>query len=316
MKNRVAGLSLGGGRKENFYLCLIEYFPSSDRWFLKSIHQVKDEHGDDGDQAIKDWINQFELEQVIVDFPLSQPACSQCQLECPGLNSCPVEEVVSVREKIKKILDQDQALSELDPKKYERDRNDDDLIDSEKFLKSKSNESNESHILSRSYKRKLKKGYLPYWHRPIDLYIWTQYYDHLLKLFSISYDSYGNISQMLLFRFNYLKNHFPRSLKLYESNYYLCLIELLRAKHIAKRSVMNLSDIDLAVNARLEILRDVERFLKIFIYDHDLEIIIKDQRAFSSFILAVVGQAMYNQKIKKIPSWPSIERANFVLPTF
>jgi len=41
----VAGMSLKGGRKDNFYFCLLEHYPEKDRWFLRSLLHVKDEEG-------------------------------------------------------------------------------------------------------------------------------------------------------------------------------------------------------------------------------------------------------------------------------
>ena len=37
-----AGMSLGGGKRENFFFRLLEHFPKEDRWFLTSLKQVKD----------------------------------------------------------------------------------------------------------------------------------------------------------------------------------------------------------------------------------------------------------------------------------
>src|SRR5690554_2436372 len=92
-RKNVAGMSLRGGRRDNFTFCLIEFFPDQNRWFLKSLLQVKDEEGIDGDEAIRAWIEEYELKEIVVDFPLSPPACHECQLSCPGLKQCMVPSV-------------------------------------------------------------------------------------------------------------------------------------------------------------------------------------------------------------------------------
>ena len=69
--NNIGSLSMKGGRNDNFYFCLIEYYPDSKRWFLKSLLPVKDEEAIDNDDAIHAWINNFDVKQLVVDFPLS-----------------------------------------------------------------------------------------------------------------------------------------------------------------------------------------------------------------------------------------------------
>jgi hypothetical protein len=309
----IAGMSMKGGRKDNFFFCLIEYYESSQRWFLRSLLQVKDEEGLEGDDAIRSWIEDYSVKQLVVDFPLTWPACHSCELDCPGSDKCPVESVTSVRDRISGILQEDRDIHAGHPKEYERNRNSDDEFDMAKGFWDK--ESHE-HLLSRSFKRRLKKGFLPYWNRSADFWIWKYYYDQYLELFNSSYDSFGNTSLMILSRFSYLRRHFPKNIDLYEGNVNLTLIELLRSKILLKRDIHNMSDIEEGINARLDIIKKIEARLNIFIYDHDLELIVKNPRAFDSFILAVTGQRNLLEKVRDLPPWTNPQKTRILVPDF
>ena len=302
-----------GGRKDNFFFCLIEYYESSQRWFLRSLLQVKDEEGLEGDDAIRSWIEDYSVKQLVVDFPLTWPACHSCELDCPGSDKCPVESVTSVKTRIEDILEEDKNIHAGHPKEYERNRNNDDEFDMGKGFWDK--ESHE-HLLSRSFKRRLKKGFLPYWNRSADFWIWKYYYDQYLELFNSSYDSFGNTSLMILSRFSYLRRHFPKNIDLYEGNVNLTLIELLRSKILLKRDIHNMSDIEEGINARLDIIKKIEARLNIFIYDHDLELIVKNPRAFDSFILAVTGQRNLLEKVRDLPPWTNPSKTRILVPDF
>ena len=52
LKRNIAGMSMKGGRKDNFFFCLLEHFDDGDRWFLRSLLQVKDEEDLAGDEGI------------------------------------------------------------------------------------------------------------------------------------------------------------------------------------------------------------------------------------------------------------------------
>ncbi len=97
----IGSLSMKGGRNDNFYFCLIEYYSDRGRWFLKSLLPVKDEDAMDNDEAIRAWILNFDVKQLVVDFPLSKPACVTCELECPGATNCPVDYIKTAKEKNK-----------------------------------------------------------------------------------------------------------------------------------------------------------------------------------------------------------------------
>lgn len=319
----IGSLSMKGGRKDNFYFCLIEHYEgaesslidgtSEDRWFLKSLLPVKEEEEENTDDAIRSWIQKFNIEQLIVDFPLTKPTCQSCELECPGVKSCPQAEIVGVNQKIEELLFRDNELFAKNPKKYEQDRNRADEIVFNKDIFEK-----ETHhpLLSRSFKRRLKKGYLPYWNRPIDLWMWKYYYDPILELFNTSFDSFGHTSLMMLSRFSYLKRHFPKNLELFEANEHVILIELLRSKIILKKDVRSLQDIDLGIESRLDFIKKVEKELNIFIYNHDLEILVKNPRAFDSFLLALAGQNVLQKKNRELPDWTKPKETRFVIPDF
>ncbi len=319
----IGSLSMKGGRKDNFYFCLIEHYANADegnnigfqedRWFLKSLLPVKEEEEENTDDVIRSWIQKFNVEQLVVDFPLTTPMCQSCELDCPGVKSCPQLEVVTVNKKMEELLAKDQELLTTNPKKYEQDRNRADEIVYNKNIFEK---ETHHHLLSRSFKRRLKKGYIPYWNRPIDLWMWKYYYDPILEMFNTSFDSFGHTSLMMLSRFAYLKRHFPKSLELFEANEHVILIELLRSKIILKKDVVSLQDIDLGIESRLDFIKKVEKELNIFIYNHDLEILVKNPRAFDSFLLALAGQNVLQKKNRSLPDWTKPLETRFVVPHF
>lgn len=309
----ICSLSMKGGRNDNFYFCLIEYYPESERWFLKSLLPVKDEEAQNNDDAIRSWIDSFEVKQLVVDFPLSRPACYHCELDCPGSEQCSVETVKTTREKIKALINEDQKLINSNPKKYEQERNKADEI---VFNRNIFDKETHHHLLSRSFKRRLKKGFIPYWNRALDFFIWKYYYDQILAMFNTSFDSFGTTSLMTLSRFNYIKRHFPKHLELFEANQHVIIIELLRSKVLLKKDVEMISDVDLGIEVRLDVIKKIETNLNIFIYNHDLDILVKNPRAFDSFLLALAGQNVLQKKNLKLPDWTEPEKTKFVVPQF
>jgi hypothetical protein len=214
---------------------------------------------------------------------------------------------------MQRLLEEDAGFYKKNPKKYEQDRVSSLEVDYSKNLLKK---NTDEHMLSRSFKRKLRKGFTPYWHRPIDFWVWKNYYDQLLEVFKISYESFGNVSVMLLARLNYLLRHLPKDLTMYESNIHICLIELYRARVVSKSLLLQLFDLDLASSAREQIIQNIEEHMEIFIYDNDLETIIKNTQAFESFLLSVVGQRMLMNGLREIPSWGNSDGGNFIVPSF
>lgn len=306
-------MSIGGGKKENFFFCLLEFFEEKNRWFLTSLKDVKEEEAESRDDVIADWVTNSNLEHLFVDFPLTKPACETCELVCPGVVNCHHPVVVNVRTLMQDLLDEDKRLKSENPKKYEQERNEDDEV---QYTKSVLAKETTDHILSKSFKRKLKKGYVPYWNRPIDFWVWENYYDQLLKTFDISYDSFGNVSVMLLYKFQYLLKHLPRELKIFESQTTIILLELYRANIITKKDLLEIQDINLNTLARVKIAKKIEKKLGIFIYEKDLELISKKSKAFDSFLLAVAGHRMISGKNRVIPDFANTDQSRFTVPDF
>ncbi len=308
---RVAGLSLDGGRQDKFYLSLLEYYPDSKRWFLKTLQQPKQTIAGQGDLAIPYWIQKYELEGLFLDLPLSRPPCHDCQLTCPGIEQCPVDSVVQVRDQMQELLAFDQKKYQANPKGYEKERQTSEAFT---YVKDLFQKSAREPLLSKSFKRKLKKGFLPYWNRPLDLWIWCEYYDQLLGLFHQSYDSFGSVSLMQMSRFGYLKKHLPSGFELYESHPWLCLLELHRAKVVSRKQLMELTQISTGALARLSLIKQIEKTLKVFLYKEDLEVLVKRPQAFTSFLLALSGFAFLQQKTQTLPEWT--QAPQFIIPSF
>jgi hypothetical protein len=121
---------------------------------------------------------------------------------------------------------------------------------------------------------------------------------------------------MLLAKLNYLVRHLPKDLTMYESNVQICLIELYRAKVVSKSLLFQLFDLDLTSAAREQIIKNIEEHMGIFIYENDLDTIMKNSHAFDSFILSVVGQRMLMNELREIPSWGNADGGNFIVPNF
>lgn len=311
--NSIAGMSLGGGKKENFFFCLLEYFKHEERWFLTSLKQVKEESHLTHDEVITSWVESSALKQLIVDFPLSKPPCESCELDCPGTKVCEHPTVKNIKSMIKNLLEEDLSRARGNPKKYEQERVEDNLVD---YAQSAWHSETREHILSKSFKRKLKKGFVPYWNRTLDFWIWANYYDQMLKIFNLSYDSFGNVSIMLLHKFHYLLRHLPGELQIYESNSSIALLELYRENIISKKNILELQDMNVSTLARVRIAKSIEEKLSIFIYHKDLELISKNAKAFDSFILAVVGQRLILERLKTIPEFAKKEDSKFIIPCF
>ena len=94
------------------------------------------------------------------------------------------------------------------------------------------------------------------------------------------------------------------------------MIELLRSKVILKKDVDMLNDIELGIEVRLEAIKKIEKKLDIFIYNHDLEILVKNPRAFDSFLLALAGQNVLQEKNRPLPEWTQPKETNFIIPNF
>lgn len=267
----------------------------------------------DRDEAITSWVDNYKIHKLVVDFPLTKPLCESCQLDCPGTAKCPQPPVVEVRKQMDELIKEDKGLVSENPKRYEQSRNAEEMV---QYSRSALDKETSEHILSKAFKRKLKKGFLPYWNRPVDFWIWKNYYDQILKLFNISYDSFGNVSVMLMHRFHYLRRHLPEDLTMYESNTKVVLIELYRSKVITKKNLAELEDLELGALARVQIAKAIEKKLGIFIYEGDLEMIAKNPKAFDSFLLALAGQSLLKNQVREIQKVSDCDDPRFVAPLF
>ncbi len=279
MKKSIAGIGVGSGRKESFYFSVLEFFEKENRWFLKTCQQLREFEYPETEDSLLAWINDFDLSTVIVDFPLSMPPCFDCQLTCPGSIECPELKVVEKRKLIADLLTQDQEKIETNPKKYEVDRI-----------------NNSSLLLSKSLKRKLKKGFVPYWNRVVDVDLWIDYHDDLMNYFKKGLSSFGNENSIQVLRFKYLERHFPQNVKVLETNYEVVLIELLRHKVISSKDLSLLGSFDSSDLARESIIKKIEKHFDLFVYEKDRETLIKKPRAFKSLLLTLSG--LETQKIK------------------
>ena len=113
-----------------------------------------------------------------------------------------------------------------------------------------------------------------------------------------------------------MKQNFDASINLYEGNTKLTMLELMRAKIIQKKDILGLGFLEESVESRLDMVRKIERALKIFIYEHDLELIVKNPRAFESFLLCLSGQAILGKKTRPVPDWAKPQECKFIVPEF
>ena len=305
-RHTVAGLSMKGGQKENFFLCLIQYFPQYSRWSLTKLSQMRD-YPVGGDNTLKAWVKEHDLRHLVLDFALTEPACLSCELECPGTDQCNEPKIQNLRTEIEKYLDDDLKLYEKSPKEYERKR-----VEMEKVFRRKLDRPSE--VLSKSFKRRLKKGITPYWHRGLDLWVWKEYYDLFLSFFKTSYDSLGGSSLMLINRFEYIKRHLPGSVTLWESDTRLILLELLLGKSIKERYLRGLGQLDEAHLSRKAIIKNIEQAFNLFIYEKDQETLETDQKAFDSFLLALAGVFRQQKQLREIPEW-AFGQKSFIVPS-
>ena len=146
--NFIAGMSIGGGKKEHLFFCILEFFEKEKRWFLTSLKDIKEETVLSQDEIITQWVAKSDLQHLIVDFPLTKPTCEGCKLICPGVDDCKDSTIVEVRKQMHELLTEDQRLVRQNPKKYEQERNEDDEV---QYSRSILYKETTDHILSKSF---------------------------------------------------------------------------------------------------------------------------------------------------------------------
>lgn len=305
-----AGLTFQSGKDDDFYLCYIVI--DSDQHQLRFFNKESIK-GPLHDLAMVEICRKHKVNHLIVDFPLSHTLCHTCTLVCPGSDHCPKKEVVYIRREIEKLILHDAEEYQANPKKYEQQRNKDDLVT---YAISPLEKRHQSPLLSKAFKRRLKKGFLPYWNRPLDFWLWVHYYDAWLKVFKTTFDSFGHVSFMHQHQLFYWKKHLNAATVLWESSPSLLLLELHRAEIISKRSLLSLSDLNQAPLARLEIIRDIKRKFFISIQERDEDDLVRIPRAFQSFLLALAGQRLKDGLVFQLPQYTLPEETHFVVPHF
>ena len=298
-KNFVGAISVYGGKKDCFYLASVEHYPEGQRYFLSHLQKFSEEQF----ALLGQTLASFNLPFVITDLPLDVPPCGNCTALCPGLKSCLHPQTRAAQKFLQDLLQQDRQRYTAHPKDYERQRAAEDLGERRPTL------------LSRSLRRRCKKGFNPYWHRPIDAYIWANYFDELQQYFKMAYDSFGNTSLMVWWRWQYWQKHLPESTIFWEGRSMLVLLALLRGQIIKVQDLRQLLDWQTGAAAKIKIVQQIERHLNFFIYDRDLEILIREPKAFDSFLLALAAVAADKGQIEHLPSWAA-SKAPFILPQF
>ncbi len=319
---RVAGMSIKSGRGDDVAFSLLENL-GNNRWFLTNLLKPSNEDGENIDRAFLEWPKKMNVNHLILDVPLSRPPCHSCLLKCPGIALCPVEEVLTVKDQSLKILKSDQDLLLQGRKSYEERRVDNNQLsslDMDFFAPKNSKvmgikQSNEA-LLSKSYKRRLKKDFLPYWNRPLDFWVWQNYYDPLLNIFKFSYDSFGQTSFISYSRLNFLRKHLGEDIFLYESNIYIIFLEMLRSNVINLSDLESTTDYIVGPESKLNLIKKIEDQMGIFVYDQDLDMIIKDAKSFQSFILSCAGVALAKGTIRILPKWCSPNQSKFIAPLY
>lgn len=301
----IAGLNILGSDHDDLILCLLTYFTQDKRWFL----EIKKKNPLDGkcnNEILPYWIEKHKILEIVVNIPLTKPSFFNCTDE---------KALDIVNKRINDILKIDQIKHLEDPKGYERERNEKDLF----YLKRNLFERpNDVHMIDKSFKRRLKKGLLNYWNRPIDFYLWRSYYTQMLDIFNDVYDSFGNVPLKLYFKFEQLKNYIPKEITLNESDEKIVLLEMHRAGIL---DVNELRDLSLKngsglLMAREKILMKLEGIFDFFIYDKDWQLIAKDSKVFGVFLNTISLQMKYLKRNWDLSHLGLEKDLNFIVPNF
>ena len=216
-----------------------------------------------------------------------------------------------IRVLIDNLIGEDLLHSSVKPKEYERLRESLKAFD---YSRDWLEEKTELPPLSQPFKRKLKGGFIPFWHRSIDLFIWIGFYDQMLKVLNYSFDSFGHTSMMIINRFNYLTNLLGPSINFYESNINVVLIQLLKNKIIDKNHLNGLRFLDeTTIEDKKSLVLSLENNLNLFAYESDILDLILDPKMVHAFLLSISGKALIENSIVELPSWCE---EKFIIPTF
>ena len=312
MKNKVAGVYFYGGKASQFIACVFDYFSPGDRWVLDKLH-----FSSSGEKNLTGgfdkWAKENQLTDIVVNFPVDSTFCETCSLECPGEDKCHHSGVKQVRDSINSVLSRDLNLEKSKPKEYERSRNKQDEV-TPRFRPFSSDQSNK--LISKGLKKRLRKGFTPYWNRPIDVFIWLNYYEELSQTFNFSYDSFGHTSLMTIKRFQYLKKHLS-GVSVWESNVFVGLLELLREDILGHDDLYGLKFVDeFSVSLRKNIVSKIEKNLNVFLQNEASAILTFDPKAINAFILGLAGVSRVKNEIRELPKWCQEANPSFVVPSY
>lgn len=309
---KIGGVFFSGGKNGSYYGVILELFEGDEsRWVIKSLFNSDKLPAAKRETSFIDWILQSGCKRFVSDIPQGMSFCDLCQLECPGQESCADAKVKNIRYLIEDLLGEDLLHSNVRPKEYERIRESLKAFD---HTRDWFEERNELPPLSQSFKRKLKGGFIPFWHRSIDFYIWMGFYDQMLKLLNYSFDSYGHSSMMIINRFKYIKNLLGASFTFYESNINVVLIQLLKNKIINKNDLNGLRFLDeTTIEDKKSLVLSLENNLNLFAYEADILDLIIDPKMVHAFLLSISGKALVEKRSVKLPEWCEEE---FIIPNF
>lgn len=97
---RYAGLELGGSKSARTALTVLEYFPSENKLFLRTLHtQIKGEGDAYSDERLLSLVREAKGAVLGVNAPLTLSPCLACKLPvCPGFRLCEEPAVRWMRE--------------------------------------------------------------------------------------------------------------------------------------------------------------------------------------------------------------------------
>jgi hypothetical protein len=308
-----AGISLTSSKADDFYLMYFETLENEHLRYRLHLKDQTDTVGNNHDLILVKHLKDAKIKTAIFDFPLSKSLCMNCTLVCPGSELCPQTPIEQVRNIINDLLEEDARLYKLNPKKYEVDRKVDDLFELNTDLLAK---RTDEHVLSKAFKRRLKRGLSPYANRPLDFWVWQHYYDAYLAVFQSSFDSFGDVSFIHLAYYEYWQKHLPKEISILETSPQLALLELYRAEIIEKKQLLTLMDINQAPLARLEIVRALTHRLHLIITEMQYDKLVRNPRAFSSFLLAIAGLKLESKNYYDLPQYTEPDKTRFFVPYF
>ena len=265
MEKKVAGVYFHSGKTSQFIACVLDYFSPGNRWVLDKIYFSSDSNNTVSD-SFESWVKANKITDLVLNFPITGTVCDSCTLECPGEDNCAHPTISEMRKALSDTLEKDSNFEQKNPKDYERERN---RQDEYVHAKSVFADASGKLPLSKSLKKRLRRGFIPYWNRPVDLFVWLNYYNELIKVFNYSYDSFGHSSLMNIKRLHYLYKHL-KGVNVLESNIYINFLELLKADYLSPEDLYGMKYVDeFSVSLRRNIVSKIEKNLNLYINEDD-----------------------------------------------